>query len=101
MTFARKSLVCSTALLLSGVAAQAQEACSTYTVVAGDNLRYIARDAYGDADMYRLIYEANVDKIGEKADIIEIGMTLTLPCDPKQEAAASTTEAQPEPETVT
>lgn len=100
MTYARKTFLCSTALLLTGVAAQAQEACSTYTVVAGDNLRYIARDAYGDADMYRLIYEANVDKIGEKADIIEIGMTLTLPCDPKDEAAATDATAEPAPETV-
>jgi ABC-type amino acid transport substrate-binding protein len=101
MTFARKSLVCSTALLLTGAAAQAQEACTTYTVVAGDNLRYIARSAYGDADMYRLIYDANVEKIGAKADIIEIGTTLTLPCDPKDEVAATTAAAEPEPETVT
>jgi ABC-type amino acid transport substrate-binding protein len=103
MTFARKLLLGSTALLLSGAAAQAQEACSSYTVVAGDNLRYIARAAYGDADQYRLIYDANVDKIGEKADLIEIGVTLTLPCDPKTEAAAvaPTPEALPAPETVT
>lgn len=105
MTFARKLLLGSTALLLSGAAAQAQEACSTYTVSAGDNLRYIARAAYGDADMYRLIYDANVAKIGEKADLIEIGVTLTLPCDPKTETAAAETAPAPEtlaaPETVT
>lgn len=111
MTFARTFLLGSTALLLTGAVAQAQEACSTYTVVAGDNLRYIARAAYGDADLYRLIYDANVDKIGEKADLIEIGVSLTLPCDPKAEPAAATTEtaaaepasasAEPAPETVT
>ena len=101
MTFARKFLLGSTALLLSGAAAQAQEACSTYTVSAGDNLRYIARAAYGDADMYRLIYDANVDKIGEKADLIEIGVALTLPCDPKTETAAATPAAEPAVETVT
>lgn len=97
MTFVRKLLLGSTALLLSGAAAQAQEACSSYTVVAGDNLRYIARAAYGDADMYRLIYDANVSKIGEKADLIEIGVTLDLPCDPKAQTAA----AEAAPETVT
>lgn len=104
MTFARKLFLGSTALLLTGVAAQAQEACSSYTVVPGDNLRFIARAAYGDADLYRLIYDANVDKIGEKADLIEIGVTLTLPCDPKAEPAAETaaaTETQPAQETVT
>ncbi|WP_137112910.1 transporter substrate-binding domain-containing protein [Rhodobacter sp. SY28-1] len=101
MTFARRFLLGSTALLLSGAMAQAQEACSDYTVVAGDNLRYIARAAYGDADLYRLIYEANVAKIGEKADLIEIGVTLTLPCDPQTETAAVAPEAEPAPETVT
>ncbi len=101
MTFARKLLLGSSALLLSGAAAQAQEACSTYTVAAGDNLRYIARAAYGDADMYRLIYDANVSKIGEKADLIDVGVTLTLPCDPKTETAAASATAEPAAETVT
>ncbi|MCU0902810.1 MAG: transporter substrate-binding domain-containing protein [Tabrizicola sp.] len=91
MTVAHRFLLGSTALFLSGAAVQAQEACSTYTVVVGDNLRYIARAAYGDADMYRLIYDANVAVIGEKADIIEIGSKLDIPCDPK--AAAVSTEA--------
>jgi ABC-type amino acid transport substrate-binding protein len=68
------------AMALSGGSALAQEACGTYVVVAGDNLRYISRAVYGDADLYRLIYEANIDKIGAKADHIEIGMTLAIPC---------------------
>jgi ABC-type amino acid transport substrate-binding protein len=98
MTFARTLLLGGTALLLTGGAALAQEACSTYKVVVGDNLRYIARAAYGDADLYRLIYDANVSVIGEKADLIEIGTELTLPCDPKAVAA---TEPEPAPESVT
>jgi Bacterial extracellular solute-binding proteins, family 3 len=100
MTFARTLLFSGTALLLSSVAAQAQEACSTYKVAVGDNLRYIARAAYGDADLYRLIYDANVAIIGEKADLIEIGSTLSIPCDPKTVAAAAP-ETLPAPETVT
>ncbi len=76
------------AVFLSSGAAIAQEACTTYTVVAGDNLRYIARSAYGDADMYRVIYSANVDKIGAKADLIEVGVSLAIPCDPSTETAA-------------
>jgi Bacterial extracellular solute-binding proteins, family 3/LysM domain len=80
------------ALALSGGVAMAQEACGAYVVVAGDNLRYIARSAYGDADLYRVIWEANSDKIGAKADHIEIGMTLTIPCGPGTSATAAPTE---------
>ncbi len=101
MNFARTFLFGSTALILSGAAVQAQEACSTYTVVAGDNLRYIARAAYRDADMYRLIYDANVAIIGQKADLIDVGTTLTIPCDPKATGTAAATETQPAPETIT
>jgi hypothetical protein len=85
-----------TAVLLSGTAALAQEACSTYKVTAGDNLRFIARAAYGDADLYRFIYDANVAAIGEKADLIEIGTELVLPCDPNA-PAAETAAVTPEP----
>jgi hypothetical protein len=94
----RTFLFGTTALFLSGASAFAQEACSTYTVSVGDNLRYIARSAYGDADLYRVIYDANVSVIGEKADLIEIGVKLDIPCDP---AATKAAEAeQPAAETV-
>lgn len=98
MALARTFTFGCTAVLLTSAAALAQEACSTYTVAAGDNLRYIARAAYGDADLYRVIYEANVALIGEKADLIEIGSTLTIPCDPKNPTATAATEtAEPAP----
>lgn len=84
-----------TAVLLTSAAALAQEACSTHTVAAGDNLRYIARAAYGDADLYRVIYEANVDVIGQKADLIEIGTKLKIPCDPANPTAAAPAESAP------
>ena len=64
-TTARSLCIGCTAAFLSGGAAQAQEACTTYSVVAGDNLRYIARTAYGDADLFRVIYGANGDVMGE------------------------------------
>ena len=80
---------CTTAVLLGSVSAQAQEACSTYVVVQGDNLRNIARKAYGDPDLYRVIFDANRELIGSKADLILIGASLTLPCDPaKPESSA-------------
>ena len=97
MASARTLLLGCTAVLASGTAVLAQEACTTYTVAAGDNLRYIARAAYGDADLYRLIYDANVATIGEKADLIEIGTQLVLPCDPKAETAVAAEPAGAEP----
>lgn len=89
MVYVRMLTLGCTAVLLSGTAALAQDACSTYTVVAGDNLRYIARAAYGDADLYRVIYEANVAAIGQKADLIEIGTQLAIPCDPNNPTASA------------
>lgn len=76
------------AALLSGGLAQAQEACSTHTVVRGDNLRQIARAAYGDPDLFRVIYDANIAIIGPKADLIEIGARLVIPCSPDADTAA-------------
>ncbi|MDP3197938.1 transporter substrate-binding domain-containing protein [Tabrizicola sp.] len=87
MGFARTFTFGCTAVLLTSATALAQEACSTYTVATGDNLRFIARAAYGDSDLYRVIYEANVATIGAKADLIEIGSTLVIPCDPNDPTA--------------
>jgi Bacterial extracellular solute-binding proteins, family 3 len=103
MTFARTFAFGCTAVLLTGTAALAQEACTTYTVQVGDNLRYIARSAYGDADLYRLIYDANVSAIGEKADLIEIGEKLVIPCAPTatETAVAAPAVTETATETVT
>lgn len=90
----RTFLFSTAAFLLTSAAAMAQEACSTYTVAIGDNLRYIARAAYGDADLYRVIYDANVSVIGEKADLIEIGAVLQIPCDPNKPAPTETATAE-------
>jgi polar amino acid transport system substrate-binding protein len=88
-TTARSLCIGCTAAFLAGGAVQAQEACTTYTVVAGDNLRFIARSAYGDADLFRVIYNANVDVIGPKADLIEVGVRLVIPCDPANPVTAA------------
>ena len=99
MALSRIFLFSGTALLLGGTAAWAQEACTTYKVRAGDNLRYIARAAYGDADLYRVIYDANVAAIGAKADLIEIGTELVLPCETQSaEPVAVVTPAAATPE---
>ncbi|WP_333815763.1 transporter substrate-binding domain-containing protein [Tabrizicola sp.] len=103
MALARSFTIGCTAALLAGPAAFAQEACTTYKVQPGDNLRFIARAAYGDADLYRVIYDANVAVIGTKADIIGVGSELVLPCDPKSTSTATAAVAAPDPaaETVT
>jgi polar amino acid transport system substrate-binding protein len=87
-TTARSLCIGCTAAFLSGGAVYAQDACTTYTVVAGDNLRYIARIAYGDADLFRVIYNANINVIGAKADLIEVGAQLVIPCDPANPTVA-------------
>ena len=90
---------CMTLLLTSG-AAFAQEACQPYTVKAGDNLRNIARVVYGDPDLYRVIYNANAAIIGVKADLIAVGMVLTIPCDSTEAAPVSTAVDAPATSTV-
>jgi len=65
--------------LLSAGAVQAQEACSSYTVQAGDSLSGIARTAYGDIS-FQQVWDANRNKIGSNPNSISVGMVLDLPC---------------------
>ncbi|MFQ1700973.1 LysM peptidoglycan-binding domain-containing protein [Loktanella agnita] len=76
-----KSLQISAAAILVAAAtgAQAQEACSTYTVRGGDSLSGIARTAYGSID-YQPIWNANRNVIGGNPNAISVGMRLELPC---------------------
>ena len=68
------------ALLLAGTAAaQAQEACSVYTVQRGDSLSGIARTAYGSIS-YQAVWDANRTVIGSNPNAILVGMDLKLPC---------------------
>jgi len=50
----------------------------TYTVVAGDSLSKIAKRFYGDAKLWRRIFEANRDQI-ENPDLIRPGQKLKIP----------------------
>jgi nucleoid-associated protein YgaU len=50
----------------------------TYTVQAGDSLSKIAKQFYGDAGAYNLIFEANRDQISD-ADKIRPGQVLKIP----------------------
>jgi nucleoid-associated protein YgaU len=51
----------------------------TYTVKKGDSLSKIAKRAYGDAQQWRRIYEANREIIGDNPDLIHPGQALKLP----------------------
>ncbi|KFI23657.1 PRC-barrel domain-containing protein [Nitrosococcus oceani] len=50
----------------------------TVTVQEGDTLADIAHHAYGDANKWRLIYNANKDKIKDPRDLL-VGTKLTIP----------------------
>ena len=56
----------------------AEPAVEIYTVVAGDSLSKIAKRAYGDANQWRRIFEANRDQI-ENPDLIRVGQKLKIP----------------------
>ncbi|MBN1992547.1 MAG: LysM peptidoglycan-binding domain-containing protein [Anaerolineae bacterium] len=50
----------------------------TYVVQPGDTLSKIAQQIYGDYRLWRLIFEANQDKISDPG-LIRVGMELRLP----------------------
>ena len=62
----------------SSTAPKAPGATRTYTVVRGDSLSKIAKKAYGDANKWHAIYEANKATI-KNPDLIYPGQVLTLP----------------------
>ena len=54
-----------------------------YEVTAGDSLSKIAKKKYGDANLWRRIYEANTDVI-KNPDLIQIGWKLKIPAKPAE-----------------
>lgn len=74
--------------------AAAQEACSTYTVVRGDTLGEIARDA-NVAGGLQFLFNANRNILANP-NLIEIGMRLAIPCaDGSLPGSATTTASAP------
>ncbi len=53
----------------------------TYTVAKGDTLSKIAKNFYGNANKWRVIFEANSDQISNP-DLIKIGQVLKIPAKP-------------------
>jgi nucleoid-associated protein YgaU len=54
----------------------------TYTVKAGDSLSKIAKHKYGNANLWKAIFEANQDRI-KNPDQIQIGWELKIPARPE------------------
>lgn len=54
-----------------------------YEVVEGDTMGRIAQRFYGDSSLWRPIYEANRDVIGDDPDRIRIGTKLKIPPKPQ------------------
>lgn len=54
-------------------------ASDEYTVEAGDTLRSIAQQVYGDAAQWPRIYDANRQVIGSDPDTLSAGTTLRVP----------------------
>ena len=50
----------------------------TYTVQAGDTLSKIAKNFYGDANAYMMIFNANQDKLNDP-NKIQVGQQLVIP----------------------
>ena len=65
---------------LTPFAAAAQEACTTYTVQAGDTLGEIALRAYGSYN-YQMIFNANREVIAKNTISLPVGAQLVLPCE--------------------
>lgn len=51
----------------------------TYTVVAGDSLSKIAKKFYGNANSWKVIFDANQAVVGPNPNLIKPGQVLTIP----------------------
>ena len=54
-----------------------------YEVVSGDSLSKIAKKKYGNANLWRQIYDANKDVI-KNPDLIQVGWKLKIPAKPAE-----------------
>lgn len=54
-------------------------ASRTYKVEAGDSLAKIATKVYGKESAWKLIYEANKDKMSSPDDLLRVGTALAIP----------------------
>ncbi len=55
---------------------------TNYTVQQGDSLSSIAQQAYGDGNLWQIIYQANTNVIGSDPNQLQPGMILSIPVNP-------------------
>jgi len=67
-------------LIFSALPVIAQPACSEYVVLRGDSLADISKAELGSKDFVGEIYTLNRAIIGHNRNILQVGMTLQLPC---------------------
>lgn len=51
-----------------------------YTISSGDSLSGIAKEVYGSASNYQIIYSANAEAIGPNPGLISAGLVINIPC---------------------
>ena len=54
----------------------------THTIRTGESLSTLASRYYGDSTLWRTIFRANRDRIGNNPDALRVGMSLTIPPKP-------------------
>jgi len=74
------AMALSTTVIANSAAAQDFSCGNPYTVVAGDSLSAIAKQVYGSAGEFQIIYSANSAVIGPNPGVISTGMVLDIPC---------------------
>jgi polar amino acid transport system substrate-binding protein len=67
------------ALAAGALPSLGQEACKSYTVKRGDTLTNIAMRVYGNKN-FAAIFQANRGAIGNNPNLIEVGVTIEIPC---------------------
>ncbi len=60
-------------------ASGAAEAERTYAAEPGDTLPAIAQKVYGDPNLWRLVFEANRDVLGNNPNLLRVGTELKIP----------------------
>lgn len=96
MSTTRAAALAIAALMFAGAEnAAAQQACTLYTVQAGDSLNSIARAA-GTAGGYQVLYSANTDVVSSLGNI-PAGTVLRIPCADGTLPSATAAAAAPTP----
>ena len=66
--------------LINGGIVHAQVCGGDHVVIEGESLSKIAESAYGDAQKWTVLYNVNLDAIGDNPNLIFIDQVLRIPC---------------------